>query len=425
MSSVTDLLTLAQYDQAARQAQNPLYALFGGIGSGIQQGVIDEYEKKRQMERTKTEYSKLQQLLGGESQDYQNHYKIKPTWDSKSGEVGATLTEKSDADRFSQAVQSGLGPNQLRMQFPQYADKIDQLEISGIFGRGTPVQAAPQAVINQSAQPGVIRPALPQPILGQNATNDIVPKGWDALGRPTGYERNPAIEKQAEADIKSMGEKKVAEQMANQSLGMVTGSLQELAKTYADAVKEGGIGGRLAKTKSDAALWAGGSVGENFPATSAFPGQKTEVIARMMPILTQQGDKPGSVRLVQTVFDKLEKTLPDETTPPKNARRMMEQTIRNMFRFARASQIMSSEMGVTDDNFNQLAPQQQKALSGQLEQVAARVNLSPAEEQTINGIVNEALKPLDSLTGQQTGNQIPEVGGMFNGEKVLNVKRIR
>ena len=52
--------------------------------------------------------------------------------------------------------------------------------------------------------------------------------------------------------------------------------------------------------------------GDKYPNSAAFPGQKTEVIVRMMPMLTAQGDKPGSVRLVSTVFDKLNLTLPEK-----------------------------------------------------------------------------------------------------------------
>lgn len=232
----------------------------------------------------------------------------------------------------------------------------------------------------------------------------VIPKGWDELGRPTGYIRDPMIEKQKEQEIKTQSEKEAGQRMADQSFGMVSGALQELAQTYADAVAEGGVGGRLAKTKSDAALWLGGSPAENFPATSAFPGQKTEVIARMMPLLTQQGDKPGSVRLVQTVFDKLEKTLPDGNTPPKNARRMMEQTIRNMFRFARASQIMTSQMGVTDEYFDGLPEKDQKRLSDRLTKLAETVDLSPEEEMQIEQIIGTALRPIDSMKLESKSN---------------------
>lgn len=221
--------------------------------------------------------------------------------------------------------------------------------------------------------------------------------------------------KQAEADIKTQGEIKAGQRMANQSMGMVSGSLQELAKTYSDAVEEGGVGNRLNMMKSGIANWMGGAPAEQFSATSAFPGQKTEVIARMMPLLTQQGDKPGSVRLVQTVFDKLEKTLPDESTPPKNARRMMEQTIRNMYRFSRASQMMS-DMGVTDENWDQYSDQEKTMLSNQLQNLANSISLNQDEESQVNELIGSALSPIDRLIGgdvsrgtQQQSNRVQVV----------------
>lgn len=100
-------------------------------------------------------------------------------------------SKESDAARLTSAVQSGMQPDQLRVNFPQYADKIDQLEMAGIFqqkgvtgaqGAQIPPFSMPQG--QGLSQPGMsVEPGM-TPVNG-----GIVPTGWDALGRPKGYER--------------------------------------------------------------------------------------------------------------------------------------------------------------------------------------------------------------------------------------------
>jgi len=418
MSAITDMLSVAEYNR-----QN---AILGGAPaqaytSAVAQKAIEEQQRKQKLEETKTGFAKLQQLLNSESQDYQNKYEIKPTL-SPSGDIGYGLKEKSDSDMFSQSVQSGASPMQLRTQFPQFADQIDKLEIAGVFQGGTSIPSAPQGTAIKPMAQGT---PIPTQTTGNRQPN-LIPKGYDALGRPTGYEIDPMVQKQAESRIKTGEEIGAGSRMAGQSFSNVAGSLQELSRTYADAYREGGIGCKLKEKVAEARLWAGGEQAEGLSATSAFPGQKTEVIARMMPLLTQQGDKPGSVRLVQTVFDKLEKTLPSLNTPPKNARRMMEQSIRNMFRFARASQIMAEKFGVTDQSFESATPQEQQIMSNTLSQMADTVTLSPDEEMGVSEMINAALAPIDELEqGAEGSDTVPQVGQSFNGEKVINVRRIR
>jgi len=240
----------------------------------------------------------------------------------------------------------------------------------------------------------------PQLLIYANAYNKFAYSGEGSAGEEQIMKKMVGLDK---VD-KTKEEIAAGQRLAGQSFSMVSGSLQELAQTYADAVKEEGIGSKGRQIVAGARLWAGGKQAEKLSATSAFPGQKTEVIARMMPILTQQGDKPGSVRLVQTVFDKLEKTLPEPNTPPKNARRMMEQTVRNMYRFARASSLISEQHGVSDSNYDSLSGQEKQKLTNQLEQLANTISLSPDEEDQINTMLNSALSPIDKLIQSRGGD---------------------
>lgn len=195
-------------------------------------------------------------------------------------------------------------------------------------------------------------------------------------------------------DEASMGEGK---RMALQNIDLVSGAINELSQTYADAYKEGGIGSRGKAIKSGVARWMGGEGAEKFPATSAFEGQKTEVVSRLMPLLTQQGDKPGSVRLVSTVFSKLEKTLPDEVTPPKNAKRMMEQTLRNMYRFARASQ----RLGLTNETVESASKADLEIMSEKVAQVAKSIEISGEEKEQLDSLLGESLSPVDEIINKK------------------------
>lgn len=251
--------------------------------------------------------------------------------------------------------------------------------------------------------------AQPQEQGGTTQSANQIPEGYkpvyglDELGNTVMKGIEPIKQSDTAKDIAA------GQRMATQSFNIVSGSLNELSRTYADAFREGGIGSKAKEITGKARLWAGGSQAEQLAATSAFPGQKTEVISRMMPLLTQQGDKPGSVRLVQTVFDKLEKTLPDFNTPPKNARRMMEQTVRNMYRFSRAAQMMS-DMGVTDENWDSFSNEQKKTFSQQLEALANNVQLDADEEEQLNDLVSAAVGPIDDLIGGNGEQQSPMQG---------------
>jgi hypothetical protein len=204
---------------------------------------------------------------------------------------------------------------------------------------------------------------------------------------------------QAKQAIKETASRKIAEQNIN----VIGGSLNRLAQTYVDAYNEKGIGNLGRKYISGAAIKVGGSLGDKYPNTAAFPGQKIEVITKMMPLLTQQGDKPGSVRLVQTVFDKLMGTLPGENTGPEAAKRMMTTTIGNMFGFAKAIK----DMNVTNEQVENLNDNQLKQLGATIEQRAKSITLTPEERQQLDYLVQQVLAPFDTLTGQPTKQNIP------------------
>lgn len=136
------------------------------------------------------------------------------------------------------------------------------------------------------------------------------------------------------------------QRMAEQTFKTVSTAMRDYSTLLADAFDEGGFGNIIDAAKVAAAQkFIGGTVTKKYPRTSAIPGKKVEIITKMMPLLTQQGEKPGSVRLVSTVFERLADSLPGANrrgdvrgndVSLEESYQMMAETIRSMFRFSQA-----------------------------------------------------------------------------------------
>lgn len=217
---------------------------------------------------------------------------------------------------------------------------------------------------------------------------------------------------EAEQKVTTRAKMDVAQRNALNNLDLTTGAFTEMAATYSDAVREGGMGSKFNQIKADARLFVGGRQAEDLPNTAAWQGQKTEVIARMMPMLTQQGEKPGSVRLVATVFDKLALTVPSGNTPPKNARTMLEKSIRNMYRFARAA----ARLGVTNDTVEGLSATARESLSDRIASLANTIELKGEEKAQVINLIDNVLSPIDTLIDER-GDEGPSTSGFHTGDE--------
>lgn len=234
------------------------------------------------------------------------------------------------------------------------------------------------------------------------------------------FEREGAIEEklkeetaitEAKKKVETRAKLDVAQRNALNNLDLTTGAFTEMATTYSDAVREGGMGSKLNEIKAAAKLWAGGRQAEDLPNTAAWPGQKTEVIARMMPMLTQQGEKPGSVRLVATVFDKLALTVPTGNTPPKNARKMLEKSIRNMYRFTRAA----ARLGITNESVEGLSQDVRETLSNRVANLANTMQIVGTEKEQVDNLINSVLSPIDTLIAER-GDEKQSAFGFHTGD---------
>jgi len=223
-------------------------------------------------------------------------------------------------------------------------------------------------------------------------------------------------EQREESRVKQQEKLSEGQRMAEGSLGVVTGTINDFSDLLADAYREGSIGDLVKATKTAFSQKIGGP-GEP-TAAAKIPGKKVEIITKMMPLLTQQGDKPGSVRLVSTVFERLSDTAPGASERedirgnqigPVQARGMLEETIRSMFRFAQAIQ----SLGLTNEKMEQIpgdviidprtgAPRPEKGSElskvGELiSRVADNVVLSEPDQAALDNLIAQTLKPLDEL----------------------------
>ncbi len=217
-----------------------------------------------------------------------------------------------------------------------------------------------------------------------------LPKSEAQLGREISEEQQKGLSKgKVEALTKSVG----AQRMAVQQTELIAKAARLISQVNIDAIREGGMGSLVNEFRGKAALFFGGEQAEKFSATETFPGLKTEIVARLMPTLTQQGDKPGSVRLVQTIFAKLELTLPGNKTPAKNARKMMSATLTNAFNFARAAH----RLGLTNESVENLSDEELESFSQKVSDVARNINLAEVEQNALDLLLNNALAPYDEF----------------------------
>ena len=223
----------------------------------------------------------------------------------------------------------------------------------------------------------------------------------------------------ATAEAKTEGKLLEGQRAAERSLQVISTTLNDFSKVLAGAYDEGGFGDIIkASTTALRQKYLGGIATKGLVETGKIPGKKTEIITKMMPLLTQQGDKPGSVRLVSTVFERLSDSLPGANQRGEvrgndisleEARGQMEATIRSMFRFAQAIKTI----GLTNDSVKDISDKDMSSVGDLIEDVSKQFFVEGSEEEArLNEFIGKALAPLDKkiLEVQQRATGGQEVG---------------
>ena len=191
------------------------------------------------------------------------------------------------------------------------------------------------------------------------------------------------------------------------NLEKVAGSISGLDRLFAEGHREGQIGAGLASETllKTAKTVGGGFQDERAGISSAFEGKKPEVLFNMIPMLTQQGDKAGSVRIISSVLRLLGLTLPGVGTGLKTGRRMMSESVRSFFRFARAAELggleFDKEFG--EQELDAIGDKDLEAWIAKVKRGAGRVQLSDDEAEALEDFIGSALEASDKLIEERKG----------------------
>ncbi len=296
--------------------------------------------------------------------------------------------------------------------------------------QGTPEFQQEQETIQKAKQGGFLPPSLTGIRQAAPETLQIAPtKISPETGAP-----EFAIKETPEEEARRAGlgvtSKKGAETIANLATGQrisftnlekVAGSISDLDRVVAESIKEGGAGNIVNEKIFQAARFVGGGAQDAFPFTSAREGKKAEVLFNMIPMLTQQGEKPGSVRIMRSVLKLLGLTLPELKTGIKSARRMMSESIRSFFRFARAAELSGLEFDkeFEGQDLEDIGANELNKWIDKVKRASERVQLGSEEEEALDDLIDNALsktaelisKGVTALSDEELERIAGEAGG--------------
>lgn len=227
-------------------------------------------------------------------------------------------------------------------------------------------------------------------------------------------EKNPAY------DIWATGRKKevvtraefgakvqMSKERAVHNLELISNSMFDLATLVTEGYETGGMGDRWRAAISGMALWWGGDISEQFAALGALGGKVTEIVGKMMPMMTQQIGKEGSIRLIRSIFERLAKTIPEKRhLAPATARRMMKESILSFYRINRAIQMMEIDGTRQEIQPGESATDYDKRVTNlisEINTVADRMEIVGDEKVAFDNLVSTSLRPLDEYIAGRDG----------------------
>jgi len=126
---------------------------------------------------------------------------------------------------------------------------------------------------------------------------------------------------------------------------------------------------------------------------AAVPGKKWEIILKMFPMMTQQIGEKGSIRLIESVLQRIGVTLPDSRTPIKLAPNMLAGTRQSLYRIQRAA------AQIDFSNFDFENDQSIDEYANIIAENSKSIQLSPEEKKMLEESTNRNLAPLNEYLG--------------------------
>ncbi len=173
------------------------------------------------------------------------------------------------------------------------------------------------------------------------------------------------------------------------NLNLSAESLADYAKLLAKSWAEGGAGNLMKSLQTKAAM-KGVPIGnaDKYQTSGALAGKLVEIVSKTFPMLTQQIGKEGSVRLIESVFQKLGSSYPNAATPPSLAPEQIRQSLLSMYRINRA---------MANLNLNDFKLDSKSGQQAFVDRVAKEVNnieLSPEEQKTFDMLDQKVNAPI-------------------------------
>ena len=306
--------------------------------------------------------------------------------------LAKTLGEMSEMEAFEQFRQGQApggteAPNPLATVSPEAL--VRAADILGVPPEAQQSIAPPGQLARIDPRGQGIIPADAPPGLAQQGLEQIQKANINVL---------EAGEKEA---IKTKQEVKASQLSSQFNLNLVVENMYDLGTLLVDAYKEGGAGNILNKGKTLLAMQGVGpaSVTEMFRASSTIPGKRIEIISKIFPTLTEQIGKAGSVRLIESVFNRLGQSLPDLQTPPALALDQMDATIQTMYRVNRALESIDLE------EFDLTTLPGEANFHERVFREAAELRIEGSEKDALEALKDAALAPIREYMNERDANK--------------------
>lgn len=185
------------------------------------------------------------------------------------------------------------------------------------------------------------------------------------------------------------------------NLNLVQGTMTDYMDTLTDAYREGSAGWKGAGWKATATekgLFPPAIAGR-YKSGAAAIGKKEELVFKMFPMFTQQIGKEGSIRLIQSLMEKIGVTVPDIDTAPQVAPELMRNTVLSLYRVVReiektpTKDILDLRQKTGESEGDYVS--RLDAFANRLAEGVGTIRLSPKEEELVNGIMGQVTSNLD------------------------------
>lgn len=240
---------------------------------------------------------------------------------------------------------------------------VDPAQLNSmISGQGTTPGAPPMSTPQPGGTPGMV------PGVSLNPVSPALATGGGAglsLKGITGGKVSFGLDPTAQSTDKTLASQKLE---ASQSVArdasifnMMSGIMGDMKDVYNTADKEGFAGDILKAGWGNAA--ASGFIPkgmtdkmsqEGINAVGKFTAIRNEALTRFQPILSEQFGKEGSNRIMESLLKLADKEFGKLENPRASFAGRSTGTLRNLYRFTKASADYASKLGVTSDAVNEM-----------------------------------------------------------------------